>query len=81
MKADVWRQLKGITSGQLIAALKTDGWVERTSGGSAIVYKKGNRKVSIPSHSHKTYGPKQLNEIFNDIGWTEQDLKRVKLIK
>ncbi len=81
MKPSVRDQLKSITSGELISALKNDGWKERASGGSALIYKKGNRKVSIHSHPHKTYHPKQMKELFTDIGWTEQDLKRLKLIK
>ena len=81
MKPHVWGQLKGITSGELIVALKNDGWTDRASGGSAIVFKKQNRKVSIHSHPHKTYGPGQLKVLFDDIGWTENDLKRLKLIK
>jgi predicted RNA binding protein YcfA (HicA-like mRNA interferase family) len=67
LKPDVWRQLKGITSSQLIVALRADGWVERASGGSAIVFKKDIRKVSVHSHPHKTYGPKQLIEIVNSL--------------
>ena len=81
MKQDVWAQLKNITSSELIGALLDDGWVERASGGSAIIFKKQNRKVSIHSHPHKTYHSGLLKELFKDTGWTEQDLKRLKLIK
>jgi predicted RNA binding protein YcfA (HicA-like mRNA interferase family) len=81
MKPDVWDQLKGITGNEIIVALRNDGWMERASGGSSIIFKKQNRKVSIHSHPHKTYGPKQLKELFKDIGWTEQDLKQLRLIK
>jgi predicted RNA binding protein YcfA (HicA-like mRNA interferase family) len=81
MKPNVWDQLKSITSKELITALENDGWVERASGGSAIIFKKQTRKVSIHSHPQKTYHPKQLRELFQDIGWSENDLKRLKLIK
>jgi predicted RNA binding protein YcfA (HicA-like mRNA interferase family) len=81
MKPNVWDQLKSITSGELIAALRSDDWIERESGGSAIIFKKQGRIVSIHSHPHKTYYPGQLRDIFRDIGWNEQDLKRLKLIK
>jgi predicted RNA binding protein YcfA (HicA-like mRNA interferase family) len=81
MKPNIWSQLKAINSGKLIAALRNDGWAERASGGSAIIFKKQKRKVSIHSHPQKEYGPKQLRELFKDIGWNEQDLKRLKLIK
>lgn len=81
MKPDTWSQLKNITAAEIISALEKDDWVERARGGSAMVYKKLGNKVVIHSHPHKTYGPKQLRELLNDIGWTEKDLKRLKLIK
>ncbi len=81
MKPNIWDQLKSITSSELITALQNDNWVERASGGSSIIFKKQNRKVSIHSHPHKTYGPGQLKQLFQDIGWTEADLKRLKLVK
>jgi predicted RNA binding protein YcfA (HicA-like mRNA interferase family) len=81
MKSDIWRQLKGITSNELGTALEKDGWVPRASGGSASVYKKQGRRVSIHNHPHKTYGSEQLKKLFDDINWTEADLKRLKLIK
>jgi len=81
MKPEIWNQLKNITAGELSKALKNDQWFERASGGSALVYKKGSRWVSIHSHPSKTYGPSQLRDLFKDIGWTEPDLKRLKLIK
>jgi len=81
MKPHIWSQLKNITSSELIAALRSDEWDERATGGSAIIFKKGNCKVSIHSHPHKSYGPSQLKDLFRDIGWTEEDLKRLKLIK
>jgi predicted RNA binding protein YcfA (HicA-like mRNA interferase family) len=81
MKPDVWNQLKNITSGELVTALEQDGWTERARGGSAMVYKKQSRRVSVHVHSHKTFGANQLKDLFDDIGWTEQDLRRLKLIK
>jgi predicted RNA binding protein YcfA (HicA-like mRNA interferase family) len=69
MKPEIWDQLKGITSGELIAALQKDGWTERASGGSAVIFKKNNFRVSIHSHPHKTYGPGQLRDLFRYIGW------------
>ena len=81
MKPDVWSQLKNIISSELMSALERDNWIKRASGGSATVYKKQGRTVSMHSHSHKTYGERQLKELLDDIGWTEQDLRRLKLIK
>jgi predicted RNA binding protein YcfA (HicA-like mRNA interferase family) len=81
MKPEIWNQLKGITSKELIAALLKDGWTERASGGSAVIFKKNNLRVSIRNHPHKAYGPGQLRDLFKDIGWNEQELRRLKLIK
>jgi predicted RNA binding protein YcfA (HicA-like mRNA interferase family) len=81
MKPEIWDQLKNLTSHDLCVALLRDGWTERSSGGSAMIYKKDDRKVSIHSHHHKTYGHKQLKQLFADIGWDEDDLIRLKLVK
>lgn len=81
MKPEIWAQIKNITSAEIISALEKDDWVERASGGSAIVFKKQRKKVVIHNHPHKTCGPRQLKELLRDIGWTAKDLKRLKLIK
>lgn len=81
MKPEVWNQLKGITSNELMAALERDGWSKRASGGSAIIYKKQNQRVSIHHHPHKAFGSSQLRDLLEDIGWSEEDLIRLRLIK
>jgi hypothetical protein len=51
------------------------------SHGSARVYKlKTGSKIAIHYHPQKTYGLRMLSDLFATIGWTEQDLKRLKLI-
>lgn len=86
MKKALWDQLKNITAGELKQALDKDrvnGWYPDETGSSATVYRNDHfgKVVSIHSHPHKTYGPGQLKELLNDIGWTEEDLRRLKLIK
>jgi predicted RNA binding protein YcfA (HicA-like mRNA interferase family) len=86
MKKEVWDQLKNITSGEIMQALERDrvnGWYSDETGSSATVYRNDNqgKVVSIHNHPHKTFGAKQLKELFKDIGWEEDDLKRLKLIK
>jgi predicted RNA binding protein YcfA (HicA-like mRNA interferase family) len=86
MKKAVWDQLKNITAEELKKALDKDqssGWYEDETGSSATVYRNDHSKriVSVHTHPHKTYGPGQLKELINDIGWTEDDLKRLNLIK
>jgi predicted RNA binding protein YcfA (HicA-like mRNA interferase family) len=86
MRKTVWDQLKNITAGELKNALIKDqvnGWYPDETGSSATVFRndQSGRIVSIHNHPHKTFGSGQLKEILNDIGWTEKDLQRLKLIK
>lgn len=76
-----WNQLKGITADELIAALVKDHWECDMNGGSMRIYKKGTNRVSVHYHSKKTYGAKMLKDLLDDIGWSEEDMKRIKLIK
>lgn len=86
MRKEAWDQLKNITAGELKRALDRDGingWYPDETGSSATIYRNDNngRMVSIHVHPHKTFGRKQLKELLNSIGWTEEDLRRLKLIK
>jgi predicted RNA binding protein YcfA (HicA-like mRNA interferase family) len=79
----VWNQLKNITADDLISALEKSGWkLEPNCTGAIQVYRNDNTdRVSIHYHPKKTYGPKLLKGLLEDIGWTEADLKKLKLIK
>jgi predicted RNA binding protein YcfA (HicA-like mRNA interferase family) len=78
----IWDQLKSITADRLIKALEKDGWVQDEKQGSDFVFRHPDgRRVSIHYHPHKTYGPKLLKNLLKDIGWTEADLRRLKIIK
>lgn len=77
----VWDQLRNSTCEDLIRALNKDGWGCDTKGGSAHIYKKGGLRVSVHYHPGKTYGPKLLKNLLADIGWSEDDMRRLKLIK
>ena len=86
MRKAVGDQLKNITAGELKQALDKDrvnGWYTDETGSSATVYRNDHlgKVVSIHTHPHKTYGPGQLKEPFKDIGCTEKDLKRLKLVR
>lgn len=80
----VWDQLKSITADDLIAALKRDGYKQDPSSADAtIAYIKQTSKPSrvvIHYHPAKTYGAKLLKALLADIGWSEADMKRLKLI-
>jgi hypothetical protein len=39
------------------------------------------KRIVIHYHPRKTYGPKLLKSLLADIGWSEADMKRLKLIK
>ena len=83
MKKETWDQLKNITAGELVRALERDSWDADETGSSAKVFINlpQGKRVTVHFHPHKTYGAKQLKELLDDIGWTETDLKRLKLIK
>jgi len=78
----VWSQLKNITPVQLIQALKKDGWIQDETSSAVQVYRHPDgRRVTIHYHPKSSYGPGLLKALLNDIGWTEGDLRRLKLIK
>lgn len=82
MDPSVWNQLKNRTVSDLIRALKADGWKEDSTSGATRAFRPGlRRRVVIHYHPKKTYGPKLLKALLDDIGWSTTDLKRLKLIK
>ena len=84
---NVWSQLKGLKQERLIRALKKDGWTEEETGASTRAFVKVDpagarlRRVVIHYHRGASYGPGLLKALLKDIGWTQKDLKRLKLIK
>jgi predicted RNA binding protein YcfA (HicA-like mRNA interferase family) len=84
---NVWNQLKNLSVEAIISALLRDGWKEesrgKTSGTRAFMKVIGQSSARIVIHYHpgKTYGPKFLRGLLSDIGWSEDDLRRLKLIK
>jgi predicted RNA binding protein YcfA (HicA-like mRNA interferase family) len=78
----VWDQLKNLTADEIVRALKKDGWVREAGRGAIHIYLgPGKKRVGIHYHPQKTYGPKLLKNLLEDIGWSESDLRRLKLIK
>lgn len=79
---NVWQQLKSITADELIRALEKDGWVQDIGIGAELVYRHDDgRRVSIHYHPRKTYGRRTLKGLLDDMGWSVDDLKRLKLVK
>ncbi len=81
----VWNQLKSISADDLIDALKRDGYEQDPASSDATIafIKQGspNKRVVIHYHPRKTYGPKLLKALLADIGWSEADMRRLRLIK
>ena len=77
----IWDQLRNLTPEELICALEKDGAVLDTIKGAMHVYRyPDGRRPTV--HYHKsTYGPNLLKAPLQDIGWTEDDLRRLKLVK
>ncbi len=79
-------QLKKLTPKDLIRALKKDGWQEDVTRGATRAFVKtssASKRVVIHYHPSKTktYGWSLLASLLTDIGWTETDLRRLKLIR
>lgn len=88
---NVWNQLKNLTKGELVSTLERDGWVlEKPSASSGAVRlyikydlnRKPLRRVEIHYHrSSETMGAGLLKGILDDTGWTEKEMRRLKLTK
>jgi len=67
----------------MVGALLKDGWIREEKSGSILVYfhPLSRKRVAIHYHPHKTYGPKLLKALLEDIGWSEVDIRRLKLVK
>lgn len=83
LPSHIWKQLKSITADELINALEKDGFIRDEKQGAQLVYRHADGRIcSVHYHPGKTYGPKLLKKLlFDDIGWTEKDFRRLKLIK
>ena len=80
---NAWRQLKNKTAGDLIVALLKDGFKLVDKIRTERIYRHPDgRKVTI--HYHKgseTYGAGLLKALLKDTEWSEEDMRRLKLIK
>lgn len=78
----IWKQIKNVTADRLIEALLKDGWVwDETRGAEQVFWGAGGKRISIHYHPKKTYGPGLLKALLADTDWTEDDMRRLKLIK
>ena len=84
----IWNQLKGLTLKELAKALQRDGWIAERRAAATVGFIKttGNgaatrRRVVLHVHPGKSFGPRLLKALLDDIGWSEDDLIRLKLIR
>ncbi|MCK4362543.1 MAG: type II toxin-antitoxin system HicA family toxin [Dehalococcoidia bacterium] len=67
---------------QIIAALERDGFQKTRQTGSHAIYRRGHCRVMVAIHAPGATIPiGTLNRIIADAGWTEEDLRRLKLIR
>ena len=80
-------QLRKITVEKLQGELVKEGWVADKTRNATIPYVlKGENgetvnRVVIHVHPKKTFGLKLLEGLINQIGWSIEDMQRLKLIK
>jgi predicted RNA binding protein YcfA (HicA-like mRNA interferase family) len=75
--------LRNLTAREIISALIRDGFeFDRGSGSHQIFYHPDGRRVSVTFHSpSQTFTRKTLKSMIEtEARWTEEDLKRLKLI-
>ncbi|MCK4475512.1 MAG: type II toxin-antitoxin system HicA family toxin [Methanophagales archaeon] len=79
-----YSKLRSLTAREIISALSRDGFYLRSQRGShQRYYHPDGRKVTVSFHSPSdTFPPKTLKRIIEkQAKWTEQDLKRLKILK
>ena len=80
-------QLRRLTVEKLQKALEKDGWVADPHRSARIPYVlKGENgetlnRVVIHYHPKKTFGLKLLKGLIDQIGWSVEDMQRLKLLK
>jgi predicted RNA binding protein YcfA (HicA-like mRNA interferase family) len=78
-----YRQLRNLSARVLIAALSRDGFVlDRQSGAHQHYVHDDGRRVTVSFHHPRdTFPPKTLKRMIEDQAhWTEEDLRRLRLI-
>jgi predicted RNA binding protein YcfA (HicA-like mRNA interferase family) len=79
-----YRRLRDVTSREIVSALVRDGFAfDRASGSHQIYYHPEGRRVTLVFHGGSTtFTRKTLKSIIeSQARWTEDDLKRLKLIR
>ena len=74
---------RGITAREIIGALKDDGFeLKRTRGSHHVFYHPDGRVTVVPHHKlSDTFPIGTVRDIISAVGWTEDDLRRLRLIE
>lgn len=74
--------LRNLTGREIISALVRDRFTfDRGDGSHQIYYHSDGRRVTVTYHGgSRTFERKTLKSMIDQTGWTEEDLKRLKLI-
>lgn len=78
-----YSKLRALTARRLVSALIKDGFhLDRISGShhQYLHLNKGRVTLSF-HHTGDTFPPKTLKSIIQDAKWSEEDLKRLNLLK
>ena len=79
---NTWNQLKNLTVERLIKALEDDGWERQIKSGATLPFRHPDGKIIVVHyHPKKTYGSGLLKKLLADIGWSEDRMKELKLLK
>jgi predicted RNA binding protein YcfA (HicA-like mRNA interferase family) len=75
--------LRNLSAREIISALVRDGFsFDRGDGSHQIYYHPDHRRVTVIFHGgSSTFTRKTLKSMIEQAGWTEEDLKRLKLMR
>lgn len=75
--------LRSLTARELVSALVRDGFaLDRGAGSHQVYYHPDGRRVVVAFHGGGgTFRLKSLKSIIENARWTEDDLRRLKLVR
>lgn len=79
-----YAHLRNLTAREIISALSRDGFAfDRAAGSHQVYYHPDGRRVIVTFHAPgDTFAPKTLKSMLEkEARWTEDDLRRLKLIR
>ena len=82
LRPDLFRRLRTVTARSLVRAMEKDGFTYRRRKGSGRVYRsEDGRRVILHYHtSGDTFPVGTLRSMLKGTRWTEDDLRRLRLI-